>query len=101
MGLHRVETIYVDTNMVAIDVLELTILIGVKLHRKYMVACFTVVLVVEEPQVLGWQRTGEILVSGDEEGHAISTLVRVGGEDAEDEADRKRLYITTRRRAEV
>uniref|UniRef100_A0A0D3GLX9 Uncharacterized protein n=1 Tax=Oryza barthii TaxID=65489 RepID=A0A0D3GLX9_9ORYZ len=81
-GLHRVETINVDANMVVTDVLEFTVLDGVKLNCEDMVACIAVVL-----------RVGETLVCGDKEGHAICTFVRNSREDAEDEEDWSSSYL--------
>jgi hypothetical protein len=48
LGLHRVEAIDVDANMVVVDILELTVLYGVNLNGKYIVIGIAIALVIEE-----------------------------------------------------
>lgn len=42
------ETININANVVVVDILELTVLYGVKLNRKDMVVWIAVVLIIEE-----------------------------------------------------
>ena len=49
VGSHRADVINIDTDVIVADVLELSILDGVELNGKDMIACITPILSIEEP----------------------------------------------------
>lgn len=91
-GFERAEAVDVDADMVAVDVPKLSVLDGVELNCKDVVAQVPVVSRVEKTHELDRESAGEISGWGDEEGKAMASDVGEGREEAEHEGEGERLH---------